>query len=154
MHFGTNYFSVVATFQWVTLSFNSLKTHRNWMTMTFREPSTSQWGVIVIQSFEISLKKKICTVAVAKACVSAFFKNLLTGRQDKITKKRTTKNTIKMPGRVHLNTKIQDPESQNPTPKSKATSTQRGSMGLKGLKWTYPSLKQNYRNTQRSGLPF
>ena len=31
-------------------------------------------------------------------------------------------------------------------------STGRGSMDLKGLEWTYPGFKQNYRNTKRSGL--
>ena len=43
-------------------------------------------------------------------------------------------------------------KSKTPNQKSKAASTGRGSMGLKGLKWTYLGFKQNYRNTKRSGI--
>ena len=48
--------------------------------------------------------------------------------------------------------RAQNQNSKIKTPKSKATSTGRGSMGLKGQKWTYTGFEQNDRNTKRSGI--
>ena len=48
--------------------------------------------------------------------------------------------------------KNQDPESKIPTPKSKASRRGEDTMGVKGLKWTYPGFKQNYRTTKRSRI--
>ena len=65
------------------------------------------------------------------------------------------KNTVHSPRKSKLQNpkpKNQDPESKIPTPKSKASRRVEDTMGLKGLKWTYPGFKQNYRTTKRSRI--
>ena len=62
---------------------------------------------------------------------------------------RTTQKLNGKPQRIQNNFKS---KWKTPTPKSKAMSTGRGSVDLKGLKWTYPGFKQNCSNTKRSGL--
>ena len=55
------------------------------------------------------------------------------------------KNTVHSPRKSKLQNpkpKSQDPESKIPTPKSKASRRVEDTMGLKGLKWTYPGFNK------------
>jgi len=78
-------------------------------------------GVIIIQFIEISQKKNTVNKN-HRCCCKGWLERFLHQPSDRQAgqnnKKCTTKNAMKMPGRVHLSTKIQDPESKTPTPKS------------------------------------
>ena len=74
------------------------------MTCAFRHLLTFQWaihfsvGVIVIQFIEISQRKKIRR-RFRESLRERFCQTFWQARQDKITKKNTTNNTIIMPWR-------------------------------------------------------